>query len=475
MRTIELSQAAPDHGPDAMPKANVLENAVLLHNTVWFARIRWVIIAILALIGTLGCLLPGIFAHLGLAPPTRWPLVLAGVLTVTNTLFCLALGRIKNGTAALSIRANIWLQIVTDMLVVTAMVHIVGSTQSFVAYVYLFHIVLACIFFPRSGSFLVTLLASSLYISCVAAETAGFDPQPGVLIDAMHTPLQSPRLSYLLAAGAIGVWFIVWYLASSLSETVHERDRELAETNERLVRADQEKNRMVLRTTHDLKAPFSGIESSIQVLRAHHWDDVPESVQCIIAKIEARSATLRERIRDILKLGELRSDTTPEPVRQPVNIAAILEAAVQEVSGKACLKKVTIQLDTTPATILGNRHQLFVLFRNLLANAVNYSYDGGQVEVSLVQGVDAHVRIVDHGIGIAADALPRIFEEYYRTKEAMRFNNRSTGLGLAIVKQVAQNQDLKVVVSSEPEKGTAFDVTIPAGRRIPHGTHKGDR
>ena len=77
-------------------------------------------------------------------------------------------------------------------------------------------------------------------------------------------------------------------------------------------------------------------------------------------------------------------------------------------------------------------------------------YDAGNI----------HVRVRDHGIGIREDALPHIFDEYFRTNEAARFNRLSTGLGLAIVKVIAQNFALGIRVNSELGKGTEFEVIM---------------
>ena len=75
------------------------------------------------------------------------------------------------------------------------------------------------------------------------------------------------------------------------------------------------------------------------------------------------------------------------------------------------------------------------------------------------------VTVEDHGIGIAADKLPRIFDEYYHTDEAARHNKRSTGLGLAIVRQVAQTHGIRVRVRSQAEAGTTFTLTFPSAVR----------
>jgi len=73
------------------------------------------------------------------------------------------------------------------------------------------------------------------------------------------------------------------------------------------------------------------------------------------------------------------------------------------------------------------------------------------------------VTVEDEGIGIPAEKLPRIFDDYYRTEEAVRHNRDSTGLGLAIVRHVATSHGIRVQVESAPGCGTRFTLRFPHG------------
>ena len=106
---------------------------------------------------------------------------------------------------------------------------------------------------------------------------------------------------------------------------------------------------------------------------------------------------------------------------------------------------------------------LKMLLMNVLSNAVNYSYDGGTVRVACQRNGDgrAMVTIADTGIGIPAAKLPRIFQEHYRTTEAVKHNKQSTGLGLAIARHVAELYNIHVCVTSRPGDGTTIELTFP--------------
>lgn len=454
---LELSAVTPSQDRRG------LDNSVLLNNAKWFARIRWFIILLFILTGFLGLLIPDTISRLGLTPPHTWPWILAGILITANVGFLLMSARLNSDSSRASIAFNIWLQIIIDLIVVTMLVHMIGSIQTFISFTYLFHIALACIFFPPKDSLIVTILASVMYLTCVTMELLKILPSACIFANPQFAFILSDALTVVTAGSAVVIWFVIWYLVSTLSEFVRERDVQLDILNKELVKADQEKNRLMLQTTHDLKAPFSGIESLIQILRLQHWNEMSEPIRNIMERIEIRSETLRNRIRDMLLLGGLRANTGGPASNDAVNLQQIFTFIVEELVEKAEEKRVSVNVSIPPITIVSNERQLRILFLNLISNAIVYSYDEGKVEISAKQEPDGIcVSVSDHGIGIKAEALPHIFDEYFRTKEAAEFNKCSTGLGLAIVREIARGLNLRVKVISIEKQGTKFEVVIPA-------------
>ena len=111
--------------------------------------------------------------------------------------------------------------------------------------------------------------------------------------------------------------------------------------------------------------------------------------------------------------------------------------------------------------VFGSADDLGILFTNLLSNAVSYSLPSRVVRISGASRRDAvEVVVRDEGIGIREEALPKIFDEYFRTKEAAQLNHRSTGLGLSIVRQIAARYGLTITVESQEGAGTSFTVRL---------------
>lgn len=461
MPTVRLEPSVDEVGQGGQTGLDGLGSPVLLRNVWYFIRLRWLILATFVATGLLGLLAPQLFQACGMNPPLRWPWILAGVLAIADLLYRWDALRLDVTSPRSRVEANLLVQIVVDLGVATALIHIIGSTNTYIPFILLFHIALACIFFARKMSLLITGLASLFYLVCVGLEMGGSLKAHGWLLDFEVCP-QGPILSLWYAGSAVFIWFVVWYLVSGLSVDVRQRDQQLEQSNRQLLQADQDKTRRVLQTTHELKAPFAGIESNIQVLRAQHWDHLSEEARTIIDRIDRRGQRLRKRIQGILELGALRSREDEQPPAETVPIRALLESVVEELGGHAASRKVTVNLDVPDRRVSGSPKEYALLFANLVSNAISYSHEGGGVQVT-GEETDGSVTVViaDRGIGISEEALQRVFEEYYRSREAARFNAMSTGLGMAIVKEIAQRYNLQVTIDSEKDQGTTVKVTLP--------------
>jgi two-component system sensor histidine kinase VicK len=111
--------------------------------------------------------------------------------------------------------------------------------------------------------------------------------------------------------------------------------------------------------------------------------------------------------------------------------------------------------------VWGDRSELDRIMNNLVSNAIKYTKKGA-VRVVAEQS-DGFVRVVvaDTGIGIPKDALPRLFQEFFRAKNAKVIQETGTGLGLAIVKDLVERYDGEITVDSVEEKGTTFTLSLP--------------
>jgi signal transduction histidine kinase len=452
------------------PDTRSLPGSMLLKNVQWFCRLRWGVVALLGLLGALA-LVPHVLERLGLNIEIDWPLAAAGVLAIGNVLFNGHARWLRRSGAVHQARYNLWIQIIFDLLILTAVVHFVGSVGTSAAFAYLFHIVLACIFFSRAASLAVTLLACGLYVACVVAEQSGLLPQAGIYGAALEGEVGLTAKAAVLNVGlAVAIWMAVWYLASRLAAMVRARDRDLAEANERLHRAVNERSEHMLRTTHELKAPFAAIHATTQLLLDGQCGALPDEAAAFIRRIDSRCTRLANEIQEMVQLANLRSESQGALPVGRLDAAALLRWAAGQVRPLADARSVSLETDLQPAPVRGVEDHLRMAFNNLLCNAVAYSHEGGHVRV-VCRPADggARVTIEDHGIGIPEDKLPHIFDEYYRTDEAVRHNKQSSGLGLAIVRHVARTHGIRIRADSRVDVGTTFRLDLPDGSRGGNG------
>ena len=102
------------------------------------------------------------------------------------------------------------------------------------------------------------------------------------------------------------------------------------------------------------------------------------------------------------------------------------------------------------------------IFGNLITNAINYTHNGGKIQVVIDRaGINARVKVIDNGFGIADKHLDKIFERFYRVKDDKTRYITGSGLGLPIVKGLADSLGCFIDVESIPGKGSTFTVLLP--------------
>jgi two-component system, OmpR family, phosphate regulon sensor histidine kinase PhoR len=459
---LAFDEPAPVSEPGV--SAAVIDAPLLQENAVWFCRLRWGVIALLAAVGAVTAVgLPVERTGLQLAPAS--PLLSAGILAALNLVYLFLLPGEASPLRMARLRVHLWMQIVVDLAVLTVVIHFLGSVETPAVFMYLFHIILACIFFPPWQSLAVTATSAAFYLACLAVESCGWLPpatvlvQPGLVERSQLLPsfwLTHLGLTFL-------IWGVIWYLASRLAGAVRQHELDLAQANARLRASSDERAQHMLETTHQLKAPFAAIHANTQLLLRGSCGELPEAAHAVVERIAARCATLSQQVIDMLQLANLRSASQAAPSPTDLDLATFLEGCIARYESAAAQRGVRIRADLEPFVLRAVEDHLKMLLDNVLSNAVNYSYPDGEVKLTCRPHTEATAVVVvrDHGIGIPAEKLPNIFHDYYRTTEAARHNKESTGLGLAIVRHVARQAGIQVLVASGPGWGTQVTLTIP--------------
>jgi two-component system sensor histidine kinase SenX3 len=213
--------------------------------------------------------------------------------------------------------------------------------------------------------------------------------------------------------------------------------------------------------SHELKTPVGALGLLAETLAD---EDDPEVVNRLVWRIQAESQRVARIMDDLLDLSRIESEETP--TREPVPLHLVVAQAAERVRAIAEERGIRIRIGEPPKSlsVLGDRRQLVSALYNLMENAVKYSDDGSSVEVGgRTDGNWVELRVRDHGLGIPAQDLERIFERFYRVDRVRGRDTGGTGLGLAIVRHVAGNHGGEVLVESEEGEGSTFTLRLPTG------------
>ncbi len=222
-------------------------------------------------------------------------------------------------------------------------------------------------------------------------------------------------------------------------------------TTRRLAATVEQQRRFTADASHELKTPLSTIKAHAGLLKGLEHEDDRESAEAI----DEAANRMRGLIDDLLTLARADGGSLTSRAA-PVDLADTVSAAVVALSPMP----VEVRGTAPPLVVKGNGEALTRLFINLLDNAKKYA--GGDVEVHLARrGDSAEVAVVDHGEGIAAEHLSRIFDRFYRPDVSRTSETGGTGLGLAICREIAAAHGGTIEVASRVGGGTTFTVALP--------------
>jgi two-component system phosphate regulon sensor histidine kinase PhoR len=227
-----------------------------------------------------------------------------------------------------------------------------------------------------------------------------------------------------------------------------------------LRRLEQVRRDFVANASHELKTPLTSIRGYAETLLE---DEPPEKTRRnFINSIRKNTIRLERLVEDLLDLSKLESGGWTGQ-QDPVDIKEIAREAWEVVSSNKVNDEITFDI-IGDNKVIGDREGLFQVFRNLLENSVRHTENGGLVSISILATQDSRVEVSvsDNGEGISADALPRIFERFYRADSSRARDFGGTGLGLAIVRHLVSEMGGEVVAESTFGKGTAIKFTLPA-------------
>ncbi|HKS29292.1 MAG TPA: response regulator [Pyrinomonadaceae bacterium] len=247
-----------------------------------------------------------------------------------------------------------------------------------------------------------------------------------------------------------------------LQKRVEERTIELVRRNEELAEANRAKDIFLATLSHELRTPLTPVLGWVNLLKTGALDK--SSTMQALDTIE-RNARLQARlVDDLLDISRIVTGKL-QFEREPVDLNAIVRAAVDTMRGQATQREValTSALPPAPLVVQGSPVRLEQIVLNLISNAVKFTEAGGQVTVRVEQSDSrASVVVEDTGVGIAPEFLPHVFESFRQADGSTTRQHGGLGLGLAIVRALARMHEGGVRAESDGiGKGARFIFTLP--------------
>jgi two-component system, NtrC family, sensor kinase len=256
----------------------------------------------------------------------------------------------------------------------------------------------------------------------------------------------------------------------SLEQKVEERTRELQRALAELSRkgrqlevASEHKSHFLANMSHELRTPLNAIIGFSQVLRQRLFGPINEKQEEYLDDILSSGNHLLSLINDVLDLSKVEAGEVELEVAS-FSLREALERGVVMVREPATKDGVRLSLELAPGIDLveGDERRLRQVIFNLLANAVKFTPEGGEVVVATAsRDHEVLISVTDTGPGIRVEDHERIFEEFQQTDVGVQ-QREGTGLGLALSKRLVELHGGRIWVESEPGHGSRFVFTLPA-------------
>lgn len=215
---------------------------------------------------------------------------------------------------------------------------------------------------------------------------------------------------------------------------------------------------------HELRTPLTAIRGYAQLLKEDLQAGILEESKNFVDRLVVSSENLSNLIDNLLNVSRIERNAFKVETK-PIDIFKIAQEVVTTLENQARTKKQSLLFKPTDRSfplVMADKFRLNQVLSNLVANAINYTPEGGTVTVALEKRNNfIECTVTDTGIGIPQDALPKLFSKFFRVSGKLEEGSKGTGLGLFIAKSIINMHKGEIWVDSVRGKGSTFHFTIP--------------
>lgn len=253
--------------------------------------------------------------------------------------------------------------------------------------------------------------------------------------------------------------------AQRANQQLNELNNKILVQNSALEEVNATKDKLFSIIAHDLKSPFSSLLSFLQLLIDEKADIDEQKKKEILMMLYQHSNNTYSLIENLLQwaLGQ-RGHLQFNP--DNVDLRQVVDSEIDFLSGRAEKKNIRI-VNKVPANSMAwvDENMVKIIFRNLINNAIKFSFENGAITINSIRGIDKHeVTVTDHGVGMPENVSKALFSgnNFYSSKGTK--NESGSGLGLMIVKELMEKQGCCLQVSSTEGKGTVISLGFPLAK-----------
>jgi len=465
---IPKEQPAREHTPE--------ERALVLRLGV-YVNMRWLIVLMIVS----ATLISSRVFHIGFS--TLPVYIICAIIASYNLIFVRQARSLQTGEVGQVIKraqtsGNI--QIVLDLLMLTALMHFTGGIENPFVFFYLAHTIAASILLPQRRAYALATLAVLAITLLVLLEYYGVIPHVnlvGFVLDTRYKDT-SRVVAVLVALATLvyGCTYVITAVSGELrrrqkemvklrDQVLEKRTMELEQVSSEVVKLEQERRsfvRFLGVVAHDLQSPLIATQSFLSYILDGFTGPITDGQKDLLERGVRRIDGLLTLITDLLDIPRIEAGQITREMRE-ISLNEVVKRSLEGLDNVAKQKELTLKVELPESSpkIIGASRRLQQVVTNLVGNAINYTNEGMVLVRVYDNENEVGVWVTDTGIGILPEDLPRLFNDFFRGSNA---GAKGTGLGLSISKRIVEAHGGKIWAESpdpETKKGSRFTFTIP--------------
>ncbi len=471
MNSSLVEEKTTDYSPE--------ERALILRLRV-YVNLRWLAVVAVAV----ATLVASSIFHISF-PTLPVYIICIAIIIYNAVLFWLTLRLDREKPESVIKKAELYgnVQVFLDLAMLTLLLHFTGGVENPFIFLYIIHINAAAIFLSRRRVYELTTLFLAILTALVFLEFFGTIPH--VNLAGFVSPNRYKELSFVipvlvaLATLAYGTIYVTTAVNGELrrrqrevtqlkDQLLEQKAKELEQISGEVLKLVEERRRFtrfLSVVAHDLQSPLVATQSLLSYIVDGYTGQITDGQQDLMQRGIRRIDALLTLITDLLDIPRIEAGQLSREMRE-ISLNDAVKQATEGLDNVARQKGLTLQVELPERspTVYASNRRLVQVVTNLTSNAINYTREG-TVMVKAIDDKDVvRVEVIDTGIGIPPEELPRLFDDFFRGSNV---SAKGTGLGLSISKRIIEAHGGKIWAESpaaETGHGSKFTFTLPKNR-----------